>query len=514
MDKVKNFFKRLLSGDLFKTKSLKVSAIFNAIYQVLIVVIPLIITPYIARVLGPGPQGTYAYYLSIASYFTMFATFGITDYGTKTIAQVRDDPEAQSKAFWEITFAKLITTAIALVAYFPITLSIFQNSSSIQLFCILSITVISVGLDSTFFFQGREEFIYICLRNFLVKILTLIAIFVFVKTADDLWIYTLIMSLSTLLSALIICVSLHGKITSPFKIKLNIWPHFKGALPYFITGLGTTLFFSLNSTLLGAITNSDVENGYYDQAYKIINVISSFVGSINIIVLSRISYLYAIHDSEEINRKLSKVFACLWSIALPCCFGLAAVNQYLLPVFLGSGYDKSITLLYIMIPCILFGPLNTILGSIYYRPLNKTWLQAGIVLFAGAVSVVSNYLLTPSLLSIGTAISLLIAQALQTPLLLYYSNDFIKTKSVFSEMIKPLDASLIMFVITYFSGRFLSNRGIGNAWIFIVQVALGVLSYWALANLFKIDFLVDLQKSAFEKVKKIFSKKSNQKDSV
>ena len=82
--------------------SIKKNFLYNAFYQVLTLILPLITTPYISRVMGAERVGVYSYAYSIAYYFGMFILLGTNNYGNRTIASVRDDKKILSKTFWSI----------------------------------------------------------------------------------------------------------------------------------------------------------------------------------------------------------------------------------------------------------------------------------------------------------------------------------------------------------------------------------------------------------------------------
>ena len=77
---------------------------YQTIYQILNTCIPLITSPYLARVLGAEKQGIFSYTQSIVNYFTLFAMLGVVNYGTRTIADCGDDRVKRSKTFWNIYF--------------------------------------------------------------------------------------------------------------------------------------------------------------------------------------------------------------------------------------------------------------------------------------------------------------------------------------------------------------------------------------------------------------------------
>ena len=107
-----NIMNRKISK-LLNTKSLKINAVFNGLYQILVLLVPFITTPYISRIFGPGLRGDYAYYTSIVSYFTILATFGFNDFGTKIISQNRNNKEEKTKAFLGIRYIKFFLSLLS-----------------------------------------------------------------------------------------------------------------------------------------------------------------------------------------------------------------------------------------------------------------------------------------------------------------------------------------------------------------------------------------------------------------
>ena len=220
----------------FDSKSIKVNAIFNSIYQILVLLAPLITTPYISRVLGVDAIGSYQYCYSIMNYFTLVAMFGFSDYGIKKIAELRDDKAKRSNAFWEIMFSKGLISLICLIVYFIITLILFSGTE-MMIFLVMSLFVISVLLDPTFYFQGRENFISICIRNIIVRLFTILMIFLVVHSPDDVVLYALVLAGSNFLSAIIMFFSFKGSINKPNFKEMHVLEQFKKSFPFFIPAL-------------------------------------------------------------------------------------------------------------------------------------------------------------------------------------------------------------------------------------------------------------------------------------
>lgn len=189
---------------------LKINIIFNTIYQIIVLIIPFITSPYISRTLLPVGLGSYSFSFAYVNYFIIFTDFGFNSYGTVKIAKAKasGDKEAYSKVFWELFWIKIILFIINMIIYFGLTLSDFIYSDQYPLntkfiYALMGLFILGQGLDLTSLFQGLEKFDSLCIRNLIVKLGVLIFIFIFIKNENDYWKYVLIMAGSHLLSSLI-----------------------------------------------------------------------------------------------------------------------------------------------------------------------------------------------------------------------------------------------------------------------------------------------------------------------
>ena len=477
-----------------KPVSLKINAIFNSIYQILALLVPLITTPYVSRILGPGPNGQYSFFYSIVSYFVIFVTFGFLDFGTKIIAETRNDSIKKTVNFASISICKLMLGVVCLVVYLSLMIPIYiSNLDIIRLILIFSLYIISAAVDPVFYFQGEEKFISICLKNLFLKVISTLFIFIFVKDQADLWIYALILAVSQLGSILLLFFGFHKKDFSRIKISdLQILDTLKKSIPFFIPTLAVSLFTYLNQTILGFLVPSELESGYYSQALKIITILSTFSSSISIIMLSRISYLKSLNDFEEIERKISKSFQALYFISLPILFGLCAVSDLFVPLFFGSGYDKCIYIIYILSPTILFSPINTLYGNIFYRPFNKIWIQTIAIFVASIINIVLSFILIPLFASIGAAIARIIAEFVQLPVLIYFARKEIRTAKILRTSLKPFLSSLGIFIIVYLLNISLIKYFNGlEILLLVLLIAIGGITYLILEIILRDEFLLN-----------------------
>ena len=172
-----------------KRLSVKANFIFSLLNQLVAFISPLIITPYLSRVLGAEAIGQFSFSQSVVQYFIFGATLGITMYAQRCIAEHKNSVEDQSKVFWEIVLLRLIVTSAVLLVYFILSINNVFGSYSL-LMNILSINIVACVFDITFFFQGNEHFSTIVISTILFRVLSLVLSFLLIKTPDDIVIYT------------------------------------------------------------------------------------------------------------------------------------------------------------------------------------------------------------------------------------------------------------------------------------------------------------------------------------
>ena len=197
--------------------------LYNVGYQVLAIIVPLITSAYVSRVLRPEGVGANSFTNSIIQYFILIANMGIGFYGNRQIAYVRENRAQMSQTFWEIQIVKTIMTLYAFVAFE--VFMIFYTRQPEYMWA-QSINLIAVALDISWFYEGIEDFKVTVLKNSFVKIISMIAIFIFIKGPHDVTLYIIVLALSTLLGNLTLWPNIRRDLSrTEWKI-LNPWQHF------------------------------------------------------------------------------------------------------------------------------------------------------------------------------------------------------------------------------------------------------------------------------------------------
>lgn len=469
-----------------KQPSLKMGVLWNTLYQILVLILPLITAPYVARTIGPSGTGVFSFTSSIQYYFSMFAALGTATYGSREIARSRDDATRRTQLFWEIEGLTVISSSLMMICWW---IFIAFNQQYQTIYMILSLNLVATMLDISWFFTGLEQFKSIVTKNSILKILGVIAIFTFVKDAGDLNTYVFIMTLTTVGANASMWLGLRKHIV-PIQLKhLNLKHHFKETLIYFVPTIATSIYTVLDKSIIGIITNNAYENGYYEQATKIINICKSltFV-ALNSVLGSRIAYLFVDHKVEEIKSKIRSSIDYISFIGIGMWFGLLAVSKVFVPIFFGDGYERVATLLYVFSPIIVIIGISNCLGSQYYTPSGRQGQSARYLIVGSVVNLVFNFIFIRFFGAFGAALSSVIAEGVITFLYVKNCQQFYSFKDLFKTTYKKLLSGCVMWGTLLAVQHYISCASIlGIAFL----VILGVMVYCVTGFLLRDSFIMN-----------------------
>ncbi|MBP3275443.1 flippase [Kandleria sp.] len=472
-----------------KQPSLKKNFILSMMYQILKIIMPLLTAPYISRVLGAKNIGIYSYTNSYSMYFTLFAALGTVTYGTREIARVRNDKERRSQLFWEIEILTVLTTSAALIFWGIFT---FFNKSDAIYYAVLSFNLLAVMFDISWFYAGIEHFEFTIVWNSIFRILSVIAMFLFVKKPSDLFIYIFIVAFQNFAGNVGMWTGLSKFICKIDFKTIELKHHFHETLVYFIPTIATSVYNVLDKTLIQLITHNKAENGYYEQANKILDMMKTltFV-ALNMVMQSRISYLFEQKKYDEIKRRIHTSVNYVLFMGIGILFGMMGIARTFVPWFFGPGYDRTIVLLEIMSPVVVIIGLSNCLGAQYYTPSGKRKQSANYIIAGSVINFVLNCLFIPHLMSAGAAIATVIAESAITILYVGHCNRYLTWGVILSHLWRKLIAGALMLAVILFINQYMNVGFIA----LIVQVGVGFSVYCLMLVILKDDFVIDFAKN-------------------
>ena len=444
--------------------------LYNVSFQMFSLLIPLITTPYVARALQPTGVGIYSYANSIAVFFSLLAGMGISSYGLRELSRCRDDRYRSVKLFRELSLLRLGTTAAALLLYWGF---ILLTGSEWRVYLACGLVILSAGTDCSWYFQAKENFRLLMVRNCLVKAAAMVCILVFVRQPDDLVLYILIQGGSMLLSNWLLFLRLIRRMPwIPWR-ELHIRRHFRETLPYFIPSVATTVYTVLDRTMIGLITRDMAQNGYYEQASRIIHILMTVITSLNVVVGVRTSYLFARNRKREIRRHVYDTFRFTYLLSCPMALGLLACARHFVTWFFGVGYDAVRPLLMLLTPLLVIIGTSNVLGTLYLTPCGQRGRSNRAIVTGAVLNFLLNLILIPRLGAYGAVIASVAAETVITVLYLYYCRRFIRLAQVLGLALRYGLLSGVMFVPVWLVGRACAPGLPG----ILLQIGTGILVY-------------------------------------
>lgn len=465
-----------------KNKSVVKNYIYNVSYQILVLILPLITTPYISRTLGAELIGVYSYTLSITTYFILFGSLGVALYGQREIAFVQDDKKKRSLVFWEINILRFCTLTISMLIYYFVFASKGEYSTYYK---ILLLEIIANIIDISWFYRGIEDFKKTVIRNMIVKIVSVVCIFAFVRSTNDFIKYFVIYVLSTLLGNFSMWLYL-PKLLSKVKYKeLQIIKHLRPTIMLFIPQIATQIYTILDKTMIGAMVADKSEVGFYEQSQKIVKILLALATSLGTVMMPRIANTFAKGDTKKVKEYMNNSFHFILLLVVPMMFGIIAINSKFVPIFFGPGFDKVVVLINIMSVILIAIGLSNVIGTQYLLPTKQQKGYTISVVVGALVNLILNAILIRCFQSIGAAVATVVAEISVTAVQLYIVRKQISILEILKISKKYLIAGITMFFVILPIGKVVEN----SILCICIQVILGMIIYIGILIVLKDKFI-------------------------
>ena len=455
--------------------------LYNVGYQVLAIIVPLITSAYVSRVLRPAGVGANAFTNSIIQYFILFASMGIGYYGNRQIAYVRDNRTKMAKTFWEIQIVKTIMTLVSIIA-FEIFLIFYTRQFDYML--AQSLNLIAVAFDISWFYEGIENFKVTVLKNSLVKIVSMIAIFLFIKGPYDVTLYIVVLALSTLLGNLTLWPDIYRDLPKINVKSLNPWIHFLPMVELFIPQIATHVYVQLNRTMLGVMVN-ETASGYYQYSDNLVKLILALVTATGTVMLPHVANAVSRGDMEKVNQMLYKSFDFVSAIAIPMMFGLAAISLTLAPKYYGPGYGPVGPAMMIESIVILMIAWSNALGVQYLLPIHHQKQFTISVTVGALINIILNFPLIHFYGLNGAMWSTVLSEIGVTMYQLIAVRGLLSYRILFSSLWKYIISGVVMFLPVFWM-----NTHLKDSWLMMgLEVIIGVVIYVAMVIVLKVPIV-------------------------
>lgn len=456
-------------------KTLTKNITYKILHQIILFIFPLILTPYISRVLGVKSLGIYSFYYSISIYFSYLAMLGINIYGNRAIAQVKENDKTLKKVFTNIYVLQFIASIISLLLYL-IFILISKNK-------IISIIMIMNILTSLFninwFYFGQEKFKPVIFTQLIIKTLITILIFVFVKNENSLIIYSILKCSSDLIFNIILFIFSIKYIKFNNISKTSVKNNLKPCLLLFIPALATTIYQQTDKVMIGILVNK-TEVGYYECASKLITITLGLVSAVLTVISPKMSNLISRKKDDDSKKLFNNSINYILCLATAISFGIISISKEFVPLFFGSSYKSSINLTIGLAVSLLFVSFSNSLKLLYLIPKEKDKIYTNSVIYGTILNIILNYILISKYNAMGAVISTVFTELF----VLIYQILKIKNDLNLHNIIKNLIIYIIFGIIMYSIVSLVATINMSLIHKTIVEIFTGIIVYVTLCLIY------------------------------
>ena len=466
--------------------SLKNNVVLNYINTLASIVFPLITFPYAARILLPEGIGLFNFQNSIIGYITLLSSLGIPLYAVREVARVRDNVEERNRVTVEIALLSLILAAGGYVIVFAVGELVPQINAHLSLFYILSLSILFTALGVSWFYTAIEDFKFITVRGLIIRVLFVVALFLFVKSKEDLLIYGVVIVGSTVGNEFINFIHLR-KFINIFKLnwsKVNIFRHLKPSFSIFVLNLSVSLYVQLNPVMLGFLSDN-TQVGYYTAGSKLSYIILSVVTSMATVLIPHVSNMIQVHDTEKFKQLITKVYHYYMALALPFTIGLIVLSVPLTLVICGNSFYEASYVTAITAPVIIFVSITNIIGFQVLYPYGKENYVTYSTIGGAVINLIVDIPLILLWGSKGAAIATFCAELAVLLIQVRLGRSYIPFK-YFDDSIKLYVLSSILMGVAVFLTSGLFNKPIIQL---LIPTCVGIVVYFLILYYKKDDIL-------------------------
>lgn len=470
-------------------QSVKVNYILNLINTGTQMLFPLITFPYVCRVIEADGVGQINFFQSIISYISLFTCLGIPMYAIREIARDRSDVVQMNRTAMEILLLHSMLTLVGYAIVAILCLTVPQIQVNITLFLILSLTIFFTAIGCEWFYQGIEDFKYITIRGLIIKTVSVVLLFIFVKSKTDLLYY----------GCYTVFGVLGGNIFNFFRLRkyihreniifseLHIKRHIKPVLKVFSFSVVTSIYLQLNTVLLGFLKNA-LAVGYFAAATKVMQMLLTMSACLGSVMMPRASHLIAENKEDEFNRLIQKSYDFTLAIALPMTIGLIFCAPSLITALCGVKFEHSILPSQIIAPIILMVAISNVFGIQVLFPKGKINIVTLCCGIGAVVDLILNLCLIPFFSYIGTSIAYLGAEVATTVSMYFIGRRYIPIIYFKKSHLTYTLGCIVMAFVLY--GLSLLQQP--TLIILLLQGCCGVLAYFIILCICKDEMLVQI----------------------
>lgn len=430
-----------------KIRSVKFNFVMNMLLTASSLLFPLITFPYVSRVLLVEANGKLAFAASVMNYFTMIASLGLPTYGVRACAKVREDKEKLSKTLQELLIINGTVTAITFV-FFLIAIVVFPELSEERtLFLIYAVGMVLTSMGATWFYSAMEQYAYITICSVAFKFLSVIMMFLWVKSPEDYIKYGAITMIAGSGSYVLNLVNLRKFVTFEKKWSYDFRQHLKPLFIFLASSAAISVYTSLDVVML-RLMKGNIAVGYYNAGIKVKTILTTVITSLGTVLLPRLSYYVQKEEKDAFYRTVGKAVSFVVVLGVPMVLYFMIFARESILFLAGEEFLKgAVAPMIILMPTVLLIGLSNITGIQILTPQSKEKQVLYSILWGSGIDFLLNLVLIPRYSASGAAFATLAAELAVLIVQCFYLKEILKNIIGQVELKKIIVSSIIACIV-------------------------------------------------------------------
>ena len=390
-----------------------------------------------------------------------------------------------------------------LVAYILLigSLLIFSNLRNyVTCILIFGLQIFFTTIGTEWLYIIYEDYQYITIRSIIFKIISVLLLFVLVRTPNDYLWYSAITVFASVGSNVLNFI--HAKSICRIRlVKRTNWQyHLKPILIIFATSVAITLYVSSDTTILGLLKD-DYAVGIYGVSVKIYTIVNGLISGLLMVTIPRLAMLIGKRRIKEYIHILQEVISSLSILGLPAAVGVVMLSKEIILIIAGKKYLDGILSLQIITWALIFSNFSTIFNQCVLIPVKRESKSLRNTIITGIINIGLNFVFIPLWSYNGTALSTVIAEFMVMTLNGWSARDYIgpivKSKKTIKNIIDSIIGCIGIILICV-----LLKIGVSSLMLrTILSIILSIGIYSAILIFLKDDMAIEYLSKVIERIK-------------
>ena len=474
-------------------KKVAINYIYSSFYQLVLIIVPFVTAPYLAKTLQPTATAINSYVSAVVQLFSSIGLLGINNYSIREVAYVRNNIDDLTKLFSEMIKMRFILMIMTTIIYI-----IYALFSEYRIyFFIQLVAILSAFIDISWLYMGLEEFKMTVTRSLIVKVLFLISIFTLVKSPSDLGLFMFLSTIYTAIGNIILYFGVKKRINKPSFKNVSIKKHFMPMIKLFLPYAATLIYLQVDKIMIKYLAPNFLDTGFYDQAERLVKIPLALITALSSVMLPRVSNEFKNKNNDNVKKYVSESFDFSLYMAIPLMLGIFSISYTMVPWFFGKGYDGVIPIMMIICPIVIFNSLSAVCGNQYLTAINDTKTLTKSYCIGAILNLIFNAILIPILSGKGAAIGTVIAEASVFIIQYQIVKKIVDRKRIRNHFFKYLVCGIFMFICCNIIGYYMEPKVLTT----LLQVIVGVISYFIILIIVKDELTIKLINVVLSKIK-------------